>query len=319
MTKTGRLLYILSLVRTHKSLNAGKLAELCGVTERTIYRDIATLSEASIPIYYDRGYRLSAETFLPPLNLSIEEYLVLKTALTASPLAEDNPNRRTVHQLLQKLNAVVNGNISFRLRGNELFNYLNPKSTDRFGPESGRIFELLEKAIVANQRVLLKYVNLSGRRSERLVDPYFIIYRRHGFYLVGRCHLRGELRTFRIARIRALRITDQIFKREAGINARTYFGDSWEIFTGTPQAVKIEFSGTAAQVMRGSRHHPSEKIRRQKNGKLLYTARISNLDELARWLAGFGGEARVIGPPELRAKICRLCQSLVQRYRRNPR
>ena len=53
MAKYDRLLYILNLLRSRKNLNAEMLAAECGVTERTIYRDIIALSDANIPIYYD--------------------------------------------------------------------------------------------------------------------------------------------------------------------------------------------------------------------------------------------------------------------------
>ncbi|RME19381.1 MAG: HTH domain-containing protein, partial [Candidatus Zixiibacteriota bacterium] len=47
MPKSDRLLYILNLLRTRRNLNAARLAEECGVTERSIYRDIISLSEAN--------------------------------------------------------------------------------------------------------------------------------------------------------------------------------------------------------------------------------------------------------------------------------
>jgi predicted DNA-binding transcriptional regulator YafY len=49
------------------------LAEKCGVTERTIYRDIVSLSMANIPIYFDRGYRLLGESSIPPNCFSDKE------------------------------------------------------------------------------------------------------------------------------------------------------------------------------------------------------------------------------------------------------
>ena len=99
MPKQDRLLYILNLLRARKNLNATQLAEECGVTERSIYRDILAISEANIPIYYDNGYKLATENFLPPLNFSFEEYSCLKIALESSPLIDtgNSAKGRSIH------------------------------------------------------------------------------------------------------------------------------------------------------------------------------------------------------------------------------
>ena len=88
MPKYDRLLHILNLLRARRNMNAAALARECGVTERSVYRDIISLSEANIPIYYDHGYRLASDNFLPPLNFDYEEYHCLRLALDSSPLAK---------------------------------------------------------------------------------------------------------------------------------------------------------------------------------------------------------------------------------------
>jgi len=83
MGKAGRLLLILNLIRARKNLSAKDLARECGVSERTIYRDINAISEANIPIYYDNGYKYLTNAFLPPLNLSLDENLALYMGLNS--------------------------------------------------------------------------------------------------------------------------------------------------------------------------------------------------------------------------------------------
>ena len=74
MRKSERLIYILVLLHNNKhGLDATTLAEKCGVSERTIYRDITSLSLANIPIYNDNGYKLLPDSRLPPYNFSEKE------------------------------------------------------------------------------------------------------------------------------------------------------------------------------------------------------------------------------------------------------
>ncbi len=78
---------ILNLIRARKNLSAKDLARECGVSERTIFRDINAISEANVPIYYDNGYKFLTNAFLPPLNLSLDEHLALFVGLNT-----ENPN-----------------------------------------------------------------------------------------------------------------------------------------------------------------------------------------------------------------------------------
>jgi predicted DNA-binding transcriptional regulator YafY len=64
------------------------------------------------------------------------------------------------------------------------------------------------------ERVEIDYVSASRHQSEhRPVDPYGIVHHAGEWYVVGHCHKRGDVRTFRIDRIAALRTTGERFDR----------------------------------------------------------------------------------------------------------
>jgi len=84
MKKAERLLYILSVLRTRKHLRARDLAQKCEVTERTIYRDICSISGSNIPIFFDDGYKLIHEGFMPPMNFTPGESAYLIEVLRAT-------------------------------------------------------------------------------------------------------------------------------------------------------------------------------------------------------------------------------------------
>jgi len=108
MSKYDRMLFILNILRSRRNLTAGNLANECGVTERSIYRDIISLSEANIPIYFDHGYKLASNNFLPPLNFSYDEYNCLKLALDSTPLG----NTEKYQLVIKKIRAKVDAGLS---------------------------------------------------------------------------------------------------------------------------------------------------------------------------------------------------------------
>ena len=107
MAKYDRLLFILNLLRTRKNLNAAMIAAECDVTERTIYRDVISISEANVPIYYDRGYKYASDNFLPPLNFNIDEYLTLISILESSPLYKSGLDRKKIKSIKAKIEACL--------------------------------------------------------------------------------------------------------------------------------------------------------------------------------------------------------------------
>jgi proteasome accessory factor B len=84
---------------------------------------------------------------------------------------------------------------------------------------------------------------------------------------------------------------------------------------GEPQEVKIRFSPSQAPYIRERTWHPSQQIETERNGGLILTLKVADLWEVKRWLIGFGAEAEVLGPEDLREKIAGECTRLVPRNR----
>ncbi|HDL01898.1 MAG TPA: YafY family transcriptional regulator [candidate division Zixibacteria bacterium] len=313
MNKYDRMLFILNLLRTRKNMNADKLAEECGVTERSIYRDIISLSEMNIPIYYENGYKLASDNFLPPLNFSIEEYQLLKTALESSPLIKTDKYSKIYKSLIVKIDSCLSDNVQKEKKYSPLTTRIEIK--DSIDDEhSIQFYELIEKAISTQKIISLKYVSIKSGESQREVNPYFIIFRGSAFYFVGYCHLKKEYRTFRMNRIIDVSITDKDFIKSDDISAESYFEGSWSVFSGKPVDVVALFSGDAAKVILSSVHHQNEQKEQLENGFVKYSVTTKGLEEIQRWLLRFGAEVEIVTPQELRFSLLRIGQALTEKY-----
>jgi hypothetical protein len=105
MRKSERLLYILSLLRSNKRLRAKELARKCVVTERTIYRDITSISCSNIPIYFDDGYKLLPQDSVAPNSFTSTEADFLITLLKSPLLPYSQPENQIVEQIINKIQA----------------------------------------------------------------------------------------------------------------------------------------------------------------------------------------------------------------------
>ena len=102
---------ILNLIRARKNLSAKDLAKECGVSERTIYRDINAISKADIPIYYDNGYKFFTDAFLPPLNLSLDENLALYMGLNSEDVNSQAALKSAGKTALAKIESLLSETI----------------------------------------------------------------------------------------------------------------------------------------------------------------------------------------------------------------
>ncbi len=299
MNKYERLLYILNLIRTRKNLNAKELATACEVTERTIFRDITALSSAKIPIYYDRGYKLLTDNFLPTLNLSLREFLTAREALRSTPLRKISEYNRTLKALEAKIEARLAPQVREQVKtvGKESFLELKDR------PASVRQslwFEFIERAVKERRVIQMVYNSIDTGIREREVEPCFTIYVDGKFYFVGYCLWRNDYRTFRLSRIKSLTVVQRHFKRHSKIDPKTYFANSWSVFGGEILDVSLEFSGRAARLVGGGSYLAGEEKELDSEGKLIYRARVAGIEEIGRWLLGFGSEVKIVAPEELR-------------------
>ena len=109
MTRNERLEQILIALRDGGLLRARDLAQRLGVSERTIWRDMAALVEYGVPVEGERGvgYILRRAMTLPPLVLSSEEMAALEHLLRLAEAHADTRIGIGARSLAAKIRAVL--------------------------------------------------------------------------------------------------------------------------------------------------------------------------------------------------------------------
>jgi|ERR1700728_238930 len=148
---------------------------------------------------------------------------------------------------------------------------------------------------------------------DREVDPYRLWYVNNGIYLVGHDHHSGEIRAFAVERISAAKATNRRFEIPADFDFERFTQSAFNVVWGDPQQVKIRFSPDQAPFVEERSWHPSQKIEKRRDGSIILTLQVANLWEVQRWLIGFGSDALVLEPRELKQQIERECANLLRR------
>lgn len=91
MRRTDRLFDLIQTLRDGKLHRAGDMAARLGVSTRTIWRDMAILAAAGLPVQGERGvgYLLRGAVTLPPMILSVDEADALQFALRLAAASDD--------------------------------------------------------------------------------------------------------------------------------------------------------------------------------------------------------------------------------------
>ena len=223
-----RVLTVLELLQAHPSLSGADLAERVGVERRTVRRYIVELEKLGVPIRTTRGrdgnYALMPGYKLPPLMFSNDETLALSIGLrvardlglsdmtpaVASTQAKlDRVMPKALRRKIVDLNAVV----SLDLR--------RPQAVS-----GSEFFAQITQCASAAQRISMSYRAANGALSEREVDPYGVGYLYGAWYVVGYCHTRRDLRSFRLDRVHAVNALPKTFGMPKRFDVLRYLRES---------------------------------------------------------------------------------------------
>ena len=109
--RAARYLKIVSICNEHRDgIAAQKIADLIGVSKRTIYRDLEAMQlDADLPIWGEGGlWGLTGDAFLPPLALTLHEATSLYLAARMLAKTTDEQDNELIGALV-KLAVVLPG------------------------------------------------------------------------------------------------------------------------------------------------------------------------------------------------------------------
>lgn len=206
---TARLLAVLELLQSRHTISGSELARRLEVDTRTVRRYITLLQDMGIPVEAKRGpqgaYHLERGRRLPPFMFSDTEGVALTLGLLAIRGFHFPVDAVAIEGALAKIERVLPENLLQQVRSLQesiIFNR-NPYLTTAITVKNDSIVQL-SSAIQLQQRLHLRYLSWQSQESERDFDPYGIVYNEGYWYTVGYCHLRQDIRTFRLDRILSL-------------------------------------------------------------------------------------------------------------------
>src|SRR5438552_9619525 len=167
------------------------------------------------------------------------------------------------------------------------------------GPTDPAALLTLSAAAQDNRRVWMRYQG-GADQTERAIDPYGVVHHRGRWYIVGWCHLRADVRMFRLDRVLALEPLADVFARPLDFDCAGYVLESLARAPfGWPIEVLLDLSLDEAR----RRVAPDLGTLEEVSGGVLLRTQADALEWMARLLVQIDCPFRIEHPPELRDAV----------------
>lgn len=305
--KIDRLLAITILLLNRERISAGVLAERFEVSTKTVYRDIETLCRAGIPIVSHQGmsggFELMERYTIGRQMLSPGEIEALRAAVKGAASVLDD---QTFADLADKVQALLGGGAE--ARGPGVIFDLNSWS----GHASTRDrVECLRHAAREALRVEVRYLNMSGQESRRLLEPAMLLMKGGIWYVQAYCLLRKEFRIFRLSRMLELRETGEPFIPKAAPAIDTYeWSDDWDSMPRI--AVSLRFCAEVR--LRVTDGFEASLITELEDGSVRMAGDFTADDWFYGMLLSYGDRVKVESPSAVAEELVRRAKRIVESY-----
>lgn len=313
-TTATRLITLIMLLQRRSNQKAAHLAETLDVSVRTLHRYFGMLDEMGIPIYSERGpyggFSLVRGYKLPPLIFTPEEATAIYLGSSLVSQVWGQLYAEAAQGAMAKLDNVLPDDqlqeIDWARR--------SLVATDMHRADPTALSPLLAELRQAARRhvqISMLYQGSSKADAEqRQVNPYALVHRHGWWYLVGYCHLRQALRTFRLDRIQDMDLLDQDFQPPDDFNVHEYLARA---FSDMPMVrARLRFVPEAIHLASGLPGYESSQ--EQPDGGLEVVLTAPNLQWMASFVLSFTAWVTVLDPPELREMVRDWAQATADLY-----
>ena len=316
--RADRLLSIMLLLQVHQRITARELATRLEVSERTIHRDMEALSASGVPVYAERGSSggwLLMEEFRTNLTgltrAEIQTLFLTRPSQILADLGLDKASDAAAIKLLAALPALSRDDAEYARQRI----YVDTTSWNPTG-EPFPLLQVIQQAVWRDRKLRFLYQRGDCGALERLADPLGLVAKGSVWYLVAA--VEGEVRNYRISAIKDVEVLDEPCRRPKEFDLEAYWKASMDHFKAslprfqarvrvrTTIFPRLRYAGRFARI--------EETASPDADGWQEVVLRFDTEEVACEYMLSFGPQLEVLEPPELRDKVIRMAQSVLDFY-----
>jgi len=313
MNRTDRLVAMVLFLQGRRVVRADELAEHFEINVRTVYRDVAALAEAGVPVAGEPGigYSIVKGYHLPPIMFTAEEALAMFVGGEMVKHFADKSMAAPMETALLKIRSVLP--LDRRDDLDRLANATAIHGEARSAPGLDQRTLLPIQQAIVSRRVLR--MNYHGReRNEvtaRDVEPLGLTFHSAAWYLVGWCRLREDYRNFKLERLQSLEVLDERFSPRPDFSLKKYLEENSGERDALPARLWLSCRGL--ERVRRERYLALEGEKAAREG-FEVALKTFSYEWLARWVLSYGADAEVLAPAKLRNLVRAEAEAVAKRH-----
>lgn len=309
-SQAARLHDLIRILEARYGATVEELVEECGVTRRTIYRDLQAILEAGYPLVSERQADgrvlysfISGFSKLPPITFSLEELMTLYLCRGQLEFLKGTPFQEDLEAIFARIRS------SMPPRSVAHLERIAEASAPRFMgvkdySRQHQLLKDLRQALLKQYRCQIRYRPAKRRQGSYLVDPYTLLFFKNALYVGGFAHNRQALRLFAIERIESLELLDERFEVPEDYRAASLTGAAFGLIDdGATQQVELAFSQEVAHLIRERIWHPQQRLEKGADGSVILRFSAAGDKEILSWIYSFIPFVKVLGPENLRKQF----------------
>ncbi|MFL5868317.1 MAG: helix-turn-helix transcriptional regulator [Thermoleophilaceae bacterium] len=290
---------------------------------RRFYADRSELEALGIQLKVDKpaegyyeaeNYSLPPENFyLPAIEFTSKELGALHAALSLldGEFAYAEPLRLALQQLswgkASPLDAPEERSVALAV------------TASPGGRDLSQRLSKVETAIFRRKTIVFDYYTIGRDATEsRKVDPYHLLFRGGQFYLIGHSHERGDIRVFRVSRIRGkvgyASKAEHDFSRPEDFDPRLYADRTdWQL-GDTVGTARIWISERIDWLALRHFGDAGEVTPAEEGDGVVFETDYADSRQVVSWALGLGPRARILAPSELMEEAEERVALVVERH-----
>ena len=316
MNRIDRLTAMILMLQGRRVVTAEQIAEHFNTSVRTVYRDIASLGEAGVPIAAEAGvgYSLMRGFHMPPVQFTEEEAAALFVSGELAQQSGDDSLKEATQSALLKVRAVLPP---------ERRDYVGKlgeavgvmRSLPKFGEDTTALMPV-QDAVIKRRCLALAYdTGGRGELRERIVEPLGVAFYARRWHLFAWCRMREAVRDFRLDRMQRCEVLEEIFEPRDDFSLMRFL--DCEATIDGMVSVTIECEPWVLD--RVLAEMPARIVEKSSlsGGRTRLETLAYNPDWFTNWMLSLGTAAQIVAPPEMCEHMVLAARDLATHHEKN--
>ncbi|GAB6059049.1 helix-turn-helix transcriptional regulator [Desulfonatronum parangueonense] len=322
------LLKAIELLSRPQGATIREIGEKLELQRRSVYRLLTAIQDLGFPVYDAKGENGATKQWkmlddyivrlpnitLPKVELTPSEAMAIQFIAADNRLPRAPSLRRNLEQALAKLTLLLPRNVSQSLRRVAETSFVVSKLTKDYSQKEEVLDDLTEAMLTSKTCEVDYHAYSTGQIKTYAVEPLSICDHDGGLYLFVHIPRYEEIRLLAMERIRGLRILESSFEYPGDFDPQERLKTAFGVFFDDPVEITVRFSSAVARYVEDRNWSVEQRMTKLDDGRVELWMRTSGKTEVLRWVLGFGPNAEVLAPAELRSEVKAMLEQTLQLY-----